>query len=128
MMKMAGGRLCSRRDFVKASAAAAITLSLETRPSQVEAGVARSGEPITPGDEIVHLFNGRDLKGLYSWLKDTQYSDPRRVFTVVNGLLQISGEVDGYIATERPYKDYHLVVEYKWGTRTYGHKTVRNSG
>ena len=54
--------------------------------------------------------------------------DPRRVFSVKDGLLRISGEVDGYIATEREFRDYRLVVEYKWGELTYGRKTVRNSG
>jgi hypothetical protein len=87
-----------------------------------------SGESISPAEDVVHLFNGKDLTGLYSWLKDSQFSDPRRVFTVVDGLLRISGEVAGYIGTQRQYKDYTLVVEYKWGAHSYGQKTVRNSG
>src|SRR6266404_3776627 len=119
-MTMAGGIPWSRREFLKASAAAVLTCSL-AQPGE-------PGEPISPADDVVPLFTGKDLKGLYTWLKDTQYSDPRRVFSVEDGLLRISGEVDGYIATERQYKDFRLVVEYKWGARTYGRKTVRNSG
>ena len=55
-------------------------------------------------------------------------NDPRRVFRVTDGLLHITGDGFGYIATEREYRDYHLVVEYKWGKRTDGGKFVRNSG
>jgi hypothetical protein len=32
------------------------------------------------------------------------------------------------VATSRAYRDYRLVVEYKWGERTDGGKFVRNSG
>ena len=45
-----------------------------------------------------------------------------------DGLLHISGDGYGYIATEKAYRDYHLIVEYKWGKRTDGGKFVRNSG
>src|SRR5262245_61138975 len=78
--------------------------------------------------EVIRLFNGRDLAGLSTWLKDTKRDDPRRVFRVTDGLLHISGDGNGYIATDKEYRDYHLVVEYKWGKRTDGGKFVRNSG
>ncbi len=78
--------------------------------------------------EAVQLFNGRDLAGSSTWLKDTKRDDPRQVFRVTDGLLHISGDGDGYIATEKAYRDYHLIVEYKWGKRTDGGKSVRNSG
>jgi len=91
-------------------------------------GTPRSGEPISPR-ETVCLFNGKDLTGLTTWLKDTKHQDPRRVFRVTtDGLLHISGDGFGYIATEQSYRDFHLVVEYKWGKRTDGGKFVRNSG
>jgi hypothetical protein len=78
--------------------------------------------------ETVALFNGRDLSGLTTWLKDTKREDPRKVFTVENGMIHASGDGMGYVATEKTYKDYHLSVEYKWGMRTDGGKYVRNSG
>ena len=93
--------------------------------------VAGGGEPeqppVSPRDVIV-LFNGRDLSGLSHWLEDTKGSDPRGVFRVQDSLLRISGEGDGYIGTRGTYRDYHLIVEYKWGRRTDGGKFVRNSG
>jgi Domain of Unknown Function (DUF1080) len=78
--------------------------------------------------EIVRLFNGRDLDGLSTWLKNTQRDDPRKVFRVTDGMLHITGDGDGYIATKTAYRDYRLIVEYRWGKRTDGGKSVRNSG
>ncbi len=82
---------------------------------------------ITPTGPV-QLFNGKDLSGLTTWLKDTKRDDPRKVFTVKDGILHLSGDGFGYVATEKAYKDYHLTVEYKWGKRTDGGKYVRNSG
>jgi hypothetical protein len=79
----------------------------------------KPSEPISPKDGVITLFNGRDLSGLYAWLGDTKYDDPRRVFTVHDGLLHISGDGFGYVATKDTYRDYHLVAEFKWGPRTW---------
>lgn len=84
--------------------------------------------PIGSKSEVIQLFTGKDTTGLYTWLKDTGRKDPLGVFTVEDGMLHVSGKPAGYIATDKTYKDYRLVVEYKWGKRTYGSKTVRNSG
>jgi hypothetical protein len=65
------------------------------------------------------LFNGRDLSGLYTWLKDTKHGDPRGVFSVTNGLLRISGDGLGYLSTTRSHANYRLVVEFKWGNRNW---------
>lgn len=85
-------------------------------------------EPAPPKDAVVLLFNGKDLTGLHTWLKDTKHDDPRKVFSVRDGVLHVSGEGNGYVATEKEYRDYRLVVEYRWGKRTDGGKHVRNSG
>jgi hypothetical protein len=90
-------------------------------------GDSPKDEPIRPSG-TVRLFNGKDLSGLYTWLKDTRREDPRKVFAVEDGTIHISGEGFGYLATEKEYRDYHLIVEYKWGKRTDGGKYVRNSG
>src|SRR3954462_7506529 len=84
-------------------------------------------EPDSP-KEVIRLFNGKDLSGLSTWLKDTKREDPRKVFRVTEGQIHISGEGNGYLATEKEYRDYHLIVEFKWGKRTDGGKYVRNSG
>lgn len=65
--------------------------------------------------EALELFNGRDLAGWHTWLVDTGRDDPRRVFTVTNGLLRISGDGLGYLASEREFGDLRLEVEWRWG-------------
>lgn len=90
------------------------------------AGGADDG-PIAPAAPIA-LFNGRDLSGWYPYLKDSQREDPKKVFSVQNGVLRVAGMPMGYLATEKAYRDYHLSLEYQWGKETHGNKGVRNSG
>jgi hypothetical protein len=76
-------------------------------------------QPVVPPADGIRLFNGKDLSELYSWLKDTRSEDPRRVFSVQDGLLRISGDGFGYLSTRKAFRDYRLVVEFKWGARTW---------
>lgn len=78
--------------------------------------------------EVIRLFNGKDLTGFSTWLKDTKRDDPRKVFRVTGGHLHATGDGFGYLATEKAYRDYRVVIEYKWGQKTDGGKYVRNSG
>jgi hypothetical protein len=55
------------------------------------------------------------LTGFYTWLQDTGREDPRGVFTVTNGMIRISGDGLGYLATCETYDHYRLLVEFKWG-------------
>lgn len=79
---------------------------------------ARDEEPIAP-TEVIRLFNGKDLSGFTGWLSDTKREDPRNVYSVKDGLLRISGDGFGYLSTEQAYRDYHLIVEFKWGTKNW---------
>jgi hypothetical protein len=95
----------------------------------VVGGEEKKQGPITPTKGVIKLFNGKDFTGLSTWLKKSKHKDPLKVFTVSDeGTIHVSGEDNGYLATDKEYKDYHLIVEYKWGKRTYGAKYVRNSG
>ncbi len=93
--------------------------------------VAQAPDPeaIRP-TEVIKLFNGKDLSGWYVWLKDTGRADPRRVFSVHDGLLHISGDGLGGLTTEKAYRDYHLVTEWRWGKRTWGSRqnAAKDSG
>jgi len=88
---------------------------------------AQEGKAIAPKERIA-LFNGKNLDGLSTWLKGSGHDDPKNVFSVRDGILHVSGDGFGYIATKEAYRDYHLVVEFRWGKRTDGGKYVRNSG
>lgn len=84
----------------------------------------------TPQGSVISLFNGKDLAGLYTYINDTKYEDPRGVFTVQDGLLRISGDGYGGITTKKSYRDYHMVVEFKWGGKTWKSRKdrTRDSG
>lgn len=72
----------------------------------------KSGEP-------VFAFNGKDLDGWYTFLRDNKYNDPDKVFSVHDGMIHISGGEFGGVTTKQTFKNYHLVVEWKWGDKTY---------
>jgi Domain of Unknown Function (DUF1080) len=83
----------------------------------------KSGEP-------AFRFNGKDLTGFYAYTHDHKYEDPRRVFTVRDGMIRISGEELGGLATRESFSNYHLVTEWKWGEKTWAPRTnnTRDSG
>ena len=86
-------------------------------------------QAIAPHEKIA-LFNGRDLDGWYTWLRENKYEDPKKVFTVRDAMIRVSGEEWGGIATRKEYRDYHLIVEWKWGGPAHGERTgkARDSG
>lgn len=95
---------------------------LTARPARAdEAGK----EAIAPGDGVIKLFDGKSLDGLYTWLKDTKYEDPRNVFRVTDGMLHVTGDGLGAVTTKNEFRDYHLVLEFKWGPRTWGARKER---
>jgi hypothetical protein len=90
---------------------------------------ARERPEVRSGDPILK-FNGRDLAGFTTYLKDSKHEDPRKVFSVVDGMIRITGEEWGALTTAEEYSDYHLIVEWKWGERTWPprEKAARDSG
>ena len=89
-------------------------------------------------DEWTPIFNGRDLKGWYTFLPSTgRNNDPKGVFKVHENMIHIldipvTGEREefGYIATEKEYSDYHIRFEYKWGQKRFAPRAEakRDSG
>jgi hypothetical protein len=77
----------------------------------------------TPAPETLRLFNGRDLDGWTIHLPHADgadpTTDPKQVFRVHNGLLHVSGQEFGYIATRDEFEDFHLIVEFRWGDRRW---------
>jgi Domain of Unknown Function (DUF1080) len=83
----------------------------------------RSGEPI-------FRFNGKDLAGFYPYINGRGRNDPNGVFTVRDGMIDISGQEFGGLTTQDEFRDYHLVAEWKWGERTWASRKdkARDSG
>jgi len=89
---------------------------------------------IRPEQPIV-LFDGHGLDAFYTWLVDDHRDDPRRVFSVVDEIdgapaIRISGERWGGLVTRGSFRDYRLVVEFRWGLLTWGERRgrARDSG
>jgi hypothetical protein len=110
----------------------------------------------TPRDEWSVLFNGKDLNGWDTWLAEPHRSydvpgmardstgnyreviglnnDPLGVFTVkdINGVpaIRISGQGWGALTTREDYSDFHLSLEYKWGSERWAPRdsAKRDSG
>jgi len=85
------------------------------------------------GGKVGHisLFNGRNLDGWYTYLQGQgRNHDPKGVFTVQQGMIRISGEEWGCIATVREYDNYRLSVKFRWGEKTWGSRVdkARDSG
>lgn len=109
-------RLFSRALFLGLAAGCTALLAAEEAPTRV---------PITPTDGAIKLFNGRNLDGLYTYFRDTKFEDPRRVVTVHDGLLHITGDGVGGVSTCNEYRDYHMICEFRWGPRTWGGRVDR---
>lgn len=80
---------------------------------------------VTPTAPI-DLLPADNLSPWYTWLTDDRYSDPRGVFTrQSDGTLRISGDGFGGLITRKQYENYHLVMEYRWGTATWRNRADR---
>lgn len=82
-------------------------------------------------DKTISLFNGQDLDGWYTFLQNRgRNNDPKRVFTVQDGMIRISGEEWGCITTNDEYENYSIVLEFKWGGLTFAPRldNARDSG
>jgi hypothetical protein len=89
--------------------------------------------PEVPKDSgVIHLIRGNDRADFYSFLKAFGVdNDPDQVFTLTNGVLHISGQHYGYLATlQTNFADYRLVAEFKWGDKTWAPRlaNARDSG
>ena len=90
------------------------------------------------------LFNGRDMSGWTTYISMQPTSenmkvptsvrgvgvDPKKVFSVVDGTIRISGEEWGSMSTVGEYENFHLKFEFKWGTKKFAPRenVVRDSG
>ena len=97
-------------------------------------GGAAAQTAIAP-EMVIQLFDGKSLDNFYTWLVDSHREDPLRVITVVDQVdgapaIRISGEKWGGLVTREAYRDYRLVVEFRWGLATWGQRrnAARDSG
>jgi 3-keto-disaccharide hydrolase len=87
---------------------------------------ALAGPAVPAGEECFKpLFNGKDLSGWKFFL--AKEGDPEKTFVVKDGEIQITGFPNGYLYTDKPYKNY--VLRYSWTyPKNQPEKTTMNSG
>lgn len=68
----------------------------------------------------VFLFKPEDRSHWYTHLQGSgKNKDSLGVFRLENGMIRVSGQKFGYIATEESYSNFHLKLEFKWGEKKY---------
>ena len=118
-----------------------------------------AGMPIRAADGWTSLWNGKNLDDWTTWMQMPSPTsevpglkrdasgkylepigsgrDPLNVFTVVTDVdgkpaIRISGEAFGELRTKGSYKDYHLKLQFKWGSTKWPPRnrpeTPRDSG
>ncbi|MBI5091073.1 MAG: DUF1080 domain-containing protein [Candidatus Hydrogenedentes bacterium] len=93
--------------------------------------VSAAADAPSVSSDAIHLFNGKNLDGFYTYLKDRGKNvDPLRVFTVKDGVLRISGEEMGCVTSNDEFENYRVVLEFKWGEITHKPRVdnARDSG
>ncbi len=88
-------------------------------------------------DKVIHLLNGKNLDNFYTFIRNSKdrkklpdlNKDPDKVYTYKDGILRVSGQHMGYLATKKKYGNYRLVAEFKWGKKTWdGRGRGRDAG
>ena len=94
--------------------------------------------------EWTPLFNGKDLSGWTTYVSMQPTTDnmkvptsvrgvgndPQKVFSVVDGMIRISGEEWGSLSTVDQFGKFHLKFQFKWGSKKWAPRenAVRDSG
>ena len=84
------------------------------------------GEEAIEPVETIELFNGKDLSGWSFCLKGD--TDSKEVFKVEDGILKCKGRPSGYMRTEKAYKNYRLLIEWRFLKKGNGGVLVHMEG
>jgi len=85
--------------------------------------VLKNITPVTT-DLFTSLFNGKNLEGWHTFLKDIgKNADPDTNFIVQENTLHVVGKDLGYAMTEKEYSNFHFKIDFKWGERRWGSRT-----
>ncbi len=85
-------------------------------------------QEVTAPKSVVDLLADPSLQEFTAHLNPavTLSDDPRKIWAIgEDGTMRVSGEGMGYLRTKAAYRDYHLVIEYRWGERTLGSRADR---
>ena len=105
-------------------------LGLSAQSKQPVAKIILPPEPVaqavTQKIDLLELFRKGESE-LFVNPKLDIAGDPKSVFKFgPDGNFVVSGEGYGAITTLGAYRDYHLVIEFKWGQKTWGKRESRS--
>lgn len=92
--------------------------------------VFASAQPVTKKIDLLEVIKSGNVEHHVNPKMDF-HDDPKDIWTFAkDGTFNISGRGYGYVATKENYRDYHLVIEFKWGTKTWGarEKKAKDNG
>jgi len=94
----------------------------ETTPSAPKAAEAEAEKDADKKEtEVTKLLGEKGLEAFYTWIEGAGvFFDPKGVFSIEDGVLRISGESLGYLATREQHSDFRLVAEFRWGQAKTG--------
>ncbi|MCI0682870.1 MAG: DUF1080 domain-containing protein [Gemmataceae bacterium] len=92
------------------------------------AALGLGAAPRAGDDGWIKLFNGKDFTGWKKFLDPKKKdADPDKIWTIKEGVIYCEGSVNGYLITEKEYRNYVLKLQWRWGDRVHV-KYGRNSG
>jgi Domain of Unknown Function (DUF1080) len=97
--------------------------------SALAAGTGKAADPVTKKIDLLELIRSEGVD--YHINPDSDvHDDPKDVWKLQDGQLHVSGRAYGYVATKNEYRDYRLVIEFKWGEKTWGNRenAARDNG
>lgn len=84
------------------------------------ASLLRAAEPVKTKIDLFDVIKSGAVEHHVNPKADF-HDDPKDIWTfAADGTFHISGRGYGYVATKDTFRDYHLVLEFKWGTKTWG--------
>ena len=105
-------------------------LSLLSVLSICSVGLLSAVEPVKAKINLLEVIKSGNVEHHVNPKADF-HDDPKDVWTFdKDGTFHISGRGYGYVATKDSFRDYHLVLEFKWGTKTWGkrEKAAKDNG
>jgi len=68
---------------------------------------------ISVSAQKIELFNGKNLDNWELIVADEKVN-PESIFSVSNGVINVTGSTNGYLRTKEVYNNYQLHVEWRW--------------
>ncbi len=89
-----------------------------------------TAQPVTKKIDLLEVIKSGNVEHHVNPKMDF-HDAPKDIWKfAADGTFNISGRGYGYVATKENYRDYHLVIEFKWGTKTWGarEKKAKDNG